>query len=65
MWQVLLTSEAFGEDTFEYDSLEEAEAGFQRLKESCLTQQKIDQIERELNLIQVLKTWTTSEEEED
>jgi hypothetical protein len=57
MPQVILTSDEFGSEEFEYDTVKEARAGFERLKESCQEETDKDGIER--RLILALETWTT------
>jgi hypothetical protein len=57
MPQVILTSEEFGEETFDYDTLKEAREGFSRLKQSCKAETDNDGIERRLVL--ALESWTT------
>jgi hypothetical protein len=57
MPHVILTSEEFGEEEFDYDTLKEARAGFERLKQSCQAESDKDGIERRLVL--ALETWTT------
>jgi hypothetical protein len=54
---VILSSEEFGSEEFDYDTLKEARAGFSRLKESCQAETDNDGIER--RLILALETWTT------
>jgi hypothetical protein len=57
MPQVILTSEEFGSEEFEYDTMKQARAGFERMKESCQAETDNDGIER--RLILALETWTT------
>jgi hypothetical protein len=57
MPQVILTSEEFGSEEFDYDTLKEARAGFNRLKQSCQEETDKDGIERRLVL--ALEAWTT------
>jgi len=54
---VILSSDEFGEEEFDFDTLEEARAGFERLKQSCQIEAEKDSIER--RLILALETWTT------
>jgi hypothetical protein len=57
MPQIIMKSEEFGEEEFDYDTVEEAQEGFTRLKESCQQCAQNDGIERTLLL--VLDSWTT------
>lgn len=57
MAQVVLSSEEFGSEEFEYDTLKEARTGFNRLKESCQAETDNDGIER--RLILAVETWMT------
>ncbi len=57
MPQVILTSDEFGHEEFDYDTLKEAKAAFARLKKSCQVETEKDDIER--RLILALETWTT------
>jgi hypothetical protein len=47
---VTLSSDAFGEEDFEYNSLEEQLAGFERLRQSCTLGYFEDKIPRLLTL---------------
>lgn len=49
--RILLKSEEFGEEKFEYDSIEEANAGFDRLLASSTEASKNDGIHRTLELV--------------
>ena len=57
MPQVILTSDEFGEEEFDYDTLREAREGFNRLKLSCQAETEKDSIER--RLILAVESWTT------
>ena len=47
---IILSSGAFGEETFEYDTQDELLAGVARLLESCKKQIRKDGIEREIRV---------------
>lgn len=47
---ITLSSELFGEEKFEYDTIKEARAGFTRLTKSCFEYFEKDKVERELVL---------------
>lgn len=49
--KVLMSSQEFGEESFSYDSIEEALKGFARLKQSCKKHGKKDGVERRLLLV--------------
>ena len=53
--QIVMTSDEFGTEYFSYNDLEEAHAGFERLKKSCTKFQKKDGIKRTLRL--VVREW--------
>ena len=57
MPQVILSSEEFGSEEFDYDTLKEAREGFARLKESCQAEADNDGVER--RLILAVETWET------
>jgi hypothetical protein len=57
MPQVILSSDEFGFEEFDYDTLKEARAGFNQLKHSCQAESEMDNIER--RLILAVDTWTT------
>ena len=61
--QVIMYSDEFGFEDFTYDTVGEAEAGFERLKKDCTKAYKKDGIERRLLL--VIATWETGEEASD
>ncbi len=48
---VLLSSDVYGVDDFEYDNLAEAVEGVGRLARSCFTQSRKDGIDRRLTLL--------------
>lgn len=58
--KVVMSSEEFGTEDFEYDSIEEAKKGFKRLKKECAKAYKKDGIERRLLL--VIEDWETGDE---
>jgi hypothetical protein len=47
---ITMSSELYGEETFEYDTIKEANAGFSRLMKSCNECYAKDKVERELSL---------------
>lgn len=49
--KVVMSSEEFGTEDFEYDTIEEAREGFKRLKKECAKSYKKDGIERRLLLV--------------
>ncbi len=55
--QVIMYSDEYGFEDFDYDTVEEAEAGFERLKRDCAKAYKKDGIERRLLL--VTAAWET------
>ena len=57
MPKVIMLSDEFGLEEFDYETQQEARAGFERLKESCQATAAKDGIER--RLILALETWTT------
>lgn len=57
--KVIMSSEEFGAEDFEYDTIEEAKEGFARLKQKCAESFKEDGIERRLLL--VIADWGTGE----
>jgi hypothetical protein len=57
MPQVILSSDEFGLEEFDYESVKEARAGFERLKKSCQAETDQDGIER--TLVLALESWTT------
>ena len=57
MPQIIMYSDEFGFEDFDYDTLKEARAGFNRLKESCQKGTDEDQIERRLWL--AVDSWTS------
>jgi hypothetical protein len=60
---VIMRSEEFGEEEFEYETLKEAKEGFKRLKKSTDQHATEDGIERTLLL--VLDTYSTTANEDD
>jgi hypothetical protein len=58
--QVIMYSDEFGFEDFGYDTIEEAEAGLERLKKECSKAYKKDGIERKSLL--VIETWETDED---
>ena len=58
--QVIMYSNEFGFEDFDYDTVAEAEAGFERLKRSCTKANKKDAIERRLFL--VVAAWGTEQD---
>jgi hypothetical protein len=63
MPQIIMKSDEFGEEDFDYDVIEEAQEAFARLKEECQKQAHEDGIERTLFL--VLDSWTTGDEDDE
>lgn len=57
MPQVILTSDEYGTEEFDYDSLKDARAGFRELQNSCRAEAERDGIERRLLL--AIETWVT------
>ena len=57
MPQVIMSSDEYGTEEFDFDTLKEAREGFNRLKESCQAETNQDEIERRLVL--ALEVWTT------
>lgn len=55
--QVILSSDEFGREEFDYDTTKEARKGFERLKKACQKEFEDDGIERKLVL--ALDTWVT------
>ena len=55
--KVVMSSAEFGAEDFEYDTIEEAREGFDRLKKECAKSFKEDGIERSLLL--VIAAWGT------
>lgn len=49
--KVVLSSEEWGTEDFDYDTIEEAREGFERLKKECAKSFKKDSIERRLLLV--------------
>ena len=60
---VIMRSEEFGEEEFDYETLKEAKDGFKRLKQSSDEHSAEDGIERTLLL--VLDTYTTANENDE
>ena len=58
--KIIMSSEEYGSEQFDYDTLEEAEAGLERLKKKCSEAYQEDGIERRLLL--VLADWSTDQE---
>lgn len=54
--RVVMSSAAFGAEDFEYDTIQEAKEGFERLKKECASTFEEDGIERRLLL--VIGDWT-------
>ena len=61
--KVVMSSEEFGTEDFDYDTIEEAREGFERLKKECAKSFKEDGIERRLLL--VIADWRAGAAEED
>jgi hypothetical protein len=57
MPQVIMYSDEFGFEEFDYDTEEEARQGYERLKKSCELEASRDSIQR--RLILALETWET------
>lgn len=57
--KVVMSSEEFGTEDFDYDTIEEAREGFERLKKQCAKSFKKDGIERHLLL--VIDDWGTGD----
>lgn len=57
--QVIMFSDEFGFEAFDYDTVEEAEAGFGRLQKDCSRAYNSDGIERRLFLVRA--DWTTGD----
>ena len=55
--QIVMTSDEFGDEYYSYDSLKEAQIGFESLKRSCKKIEKKDHIERTLRL--VIREWVS------
>lgn len=53
-FQVIMQSSDFGEDTYDYDTIEEARAGYNRLKKEIKKHQKKDKVQRTLTMSQIL-----------
>lgn len=47
---ITLTSELYGEEHFRYETVKEADKGFNRLMKACNKQFEIDKVDRELSL---------------
>ncbi len=63
-YKIVLYSEKFGSEDFDYETLKEASLGFERLKKSCGDCFLFDKIERSLDLEKrglILEEWTTKE----
>jgi hypothetical protein len=61
--KIILYSQEFGFEEFDYETLEEAEAGLERLKKKCYEAHQSDGIERHLWL--VLSDWATDQDDDD